>query len=1398
MERYFLMSSTENEYSLSKTEFKLFSSLVMFGGQTKQELLFATNLQVEKAEEALSRLLNKGLIQLDDEIEVYFMALPIDNIVNLLDVSSAEVEANFNTQTEIYEQYRKYIEEQLNEFRESLEKQLEVFQSSSNMLQASLKDDLEAIEQKRVKNTSELAETMLSSFSTQSSEVQAELKSNLSSESVNFEGEWTKALSSFQNIPEAGIRTIKGSIEKYDNELSETINLAIKKITSIQSKLSDIVVAVESESSGRIQEFFTNTGSIAEEFRTNLNTGLYESWKQEREYIDEIRRHVLTTEDEMKKALESVVENLAKDIDKDLNNGVKEVRQQTEKAIIESSNQLKTEFGEFVENASELVQEQKAPLDVLNTELIEMTFEQKLANFSSTFLRQLQAHLTADLNTLESNYRRVQENITDIMENIRRSSKDRLIQQRNAFEGLIRSFNEVIQKSIDRKEMDTVRFQQISQSVSHLLGNLLVSIPLRLGNYKASVKEFIETTNVELQEALGESSVNSVEDIYKILTDSQKRIELTFQETLEECKNEIQSVITSSDQLSNIVSSLHETYMEKIEQRYNQRAKVMNTELEAVARNFQQVINTMDGSFGDVNDRLSSEDVVSNIETSLNNSISQMKKGVGNSFTLSQTKSREFISQLDSTLQRHLDRTLDVIKEGFSQIKAEFSIELEKQFDLVNERNDNQQNNLISEIDSFSDYCTNEFTSYKTNLTKTLEENRKIFSEILDESRRATDEVINLHRSNITRYQEKGPNDILTFINQIESEVFTQNKNVKEAMEELISYYNNFSDSTMSEVTGLLRQYQESGDKLKTLVNDSVELVTKNLTKATDSIDTYYSDSERELENQINVTTGFVTSEVESSTETIRDEIQNLKTELVKTLDGLNSEIKDLVAYQDQEFKAKLPELSQEFSQVFDGLIQERSTSNQELEEKTEETLTKLSTDFNKQIQKSKETLQDVIKTIDKAISSNLENLEVIMKTNVEQAIQSLEVMYNFETSKEDVFGLREIQTKVKQANKRLKSAISESLKMHIEKFDQQLIAELQTSQEAIHTQTEEDLTRYLEDLADMISSSQTTLINQIHNYLKEERQTFDFTEMKTDLNEIIQNFTISSTHDIESLSTDLADGIQMATNEIAKSREKILSLFSELSTKFNEQNEKLLEELTKFKEGILNASEKAGSNFRKNLVANLDTYNNDIEKTSLDLSGKSTQLTQALVENLDKQVSSVLTRSQEVLDRLSKSFTQRVTTLKTLATETSRVKPIGTIRLIKLATDEAKNEFIKDTIRDATKQVIIVTANPTFLDIADLKAIPSEKRIYVITNFDFSKKGKKWASEVGKPVNINFHKSKTTKLSGLFVIQDEKAALVLPNTHGFITSDDELVKQLSNLTNLLKGSRIDLSADKK
>ena len=118
--------------------------------------------------------------------------------------------------------------------------------------------------------------------------------------------------------------------------------------------------------------------------------------------------------------------------------------------------------------------------------------------------------------------------------------------------------------------------------------------------------------------------------------------------------------------------------------------------------------------------------------------------------------------------------------------------------------------------------------------------------------------------------------------------------------------------------------------------------------------------------------------------------------------------------------------------------------------------------------------------------------------------------------------------------------------------------------------------------------------------------------------------------------------------------------------------------------------------------------------------------------------------------------------------------------------------------IKSASKQVFIVTSNPTILSVADLKTIPSDKRIFVITDFDFTKKGKKWISEVGNQVNVNFYKLKTKNLSGLLVIKDESSVLVLPNSLGFTSTDEKFILNLSRITTLLKGTSLRLNTPKK
>jgi hypothetical protein len=303
---------------------------------------------------------------------------------------------------------------------------------------------------------------------------------------------------------------------------------------------------------------------------------------------------------------------------------------------------------------------------------------------------------------------------------------------------------------------------------------------------------------------------------------------------------------------------------------------------------------------------------------------------------------------------------------------------------------------------------------------------------------------------------------------------------------------------------------------------------------------------------------------------------------------------------------------------------------------------------------------------------------------------------------------------------------------------------------------------------------------------------------MKNELNEKLLAFSESTTEHIEALSVDLADSIQMTIKEVEKSREQIWDLFSKLSTIIADQNAKLLEELTKFKEELSETVDNTSNDFRKNLNAHLDSYNTEINKNSLELTGKANQITQTTTEELESQISEVLDRSDTLFDNLTNTNNQHVETLQAFSNEFSRVKPIDSIRFINLPSDEAKNEFIIDMIKSASKQVSIMTSNPTFLSVVDLKAIPSEKRIFIITDFDFSKKGKKWATEVGKPVNINFYKLKAKNLSGIVVVRDENSVLVLPNSLGFTSTDEKLVSNLSRITSLLKGTSLQLKAQKK
>ncbi|MHA1942513.1 MAG: hypothetical protein ACW97P_12475, partial [Candidatus Hodarchaeales archaeon] len=177
----------------------------------------------------------------------------------------------------------------------------------------------------------------------------------------------------------------------------------------------------------------------------------------------------------------------------------------------------------------------------------------------------------------------------------------------------------------------------------------------------------------------------------------------------------------------------------------------------------------------------------------------------------------------------------------------------------------------------------------------------------------------------------------------------------------------------------------------------------------------------------------------------------------------------------------------------------------------------------------------------------------------------------------------------------------------------------------------------------------------------------------------------------------------------------------------------------------------------------------------------------------VEKSLNDLLSKTHETLNHLVEEQSEQSTILSKIGSEIMSEKPSPYLRLVKLTTNNAINEYILDLIRNSSKQLTIFMSDPTILSPVDLKAVPSNVRIWIFTPFDFTKKGKKWFSEIGNQVNINLRSSKAKKISGILAIQDEAQALVLPEDIGFTTSDAKFVSYLLNLLNMLKGTSLRL-----
>jgi hypothetical protein len=1387
------MTTTKIEFNLTKSESKILKTLNSYGGQIKKDLILISEIQADKAEEAITKLLEKGFISFEDTSEMIFLTLPISALTSMITSNISEIERKKEEQNHFFQLSKESVNSQLSTFEEQTQNNLEQLQKYNQNLEDSVQEALKRKDKNQHSQLNEIIDDLVTSVNSRIVESENASQEILSDGLTNLEKHWNRGIDGFQNLPESGTRNLRESIVKYEAELETAIKSSVDQIKKIQAHFMDLLTSVEAESTQRIQEFFTNSNIVSNDLKTNLNTGLLESRKKGKEFIEEVQEHVrISLEKDVLNTLKKVVADLTKDIDKEINTALVQVKKQTDSVIDTSSVQLQTEFKEFAESAKELILEQKSSLNVLDSAIIEESAEQKLKSLNDLFLNQVKVDLSSEINQIETSYRLAQNSVMDIMETLRKSAKTKLVQQSVEFEKLITSFSGLIDHSLTRKDLDISRFQQLSQSVEHLLRNLSVSIPMRTNQYRESLKETFEHTSTTLQDEVNDFSQSSIKKIYDSLSKSQEQISTITNETLEESKKEIQKVITSSDQFQTEMTSLQDEYLEKVENRFDQRAKVMNTELEAISRNFQQLLEGIEYGIGDLQTRLSSDTAtnLSSIETTLQSKLTQLQNEITTLFAQNQSETQNFVQSLESNFQTHLDRTLEVVKEGFSQVKEEFGLELSKQLEDVNDQNKNHQESLVNTLEDFIKQMT--FTEFKGNLEKTLEENKGNLNDCISENRSGLDEVLSLQKDNIAKYQERGPTDILSFINQIQTSATAQNRNIKETMEELLSFYDSFADSTIIEVNSIVRQVHESGDKIKSLLNESLQAILNNINRTSESLDLFYSDTLTELENQLGVASGFVTSEIETSTDSIQGEISSLKSKMDKTISNLNSEIKEVVSDSDQEFKNKLPDISKEFDRVFNNLVEEKTALNHETQKKISENIETFIESYTTQVGVIRTKIHDLLAEFNKAIDSNIDNLDVIVENNIQQTIKSMSSIYQLDAAKDDPFGLKDIQSKISTANKRLKAVVSESLRNQIEEFEKK-IPNLTNSFEAIQDQSEEDLTKSIEEFSDLVSSSQLTISTQLHNYLNEEKELLDFTEYRNNLKDTLHGFTKDSTQNIEQFAEDFADSIQRTVNEVNKSRDEIQTILTNMTQTLTEKNKETLEEYSTFKSSLISKIEGISTEANRDVSGEIGSYKNEIDKFTLETKGNMAQFIQNLKSEVETSLNERLSKTQETLDHLIDEQTAQSTILNTVESEILSETPIPYLRLLKLSTNNAINEYILDLIKNSSKQLTIYISDPTILSPVDLKAVPSNKRIWIFTSFDFTKKGKKWFSEIGNQVNINIRSSKGSKITGILAVQDEVQALVLPEDLGFITADTKFVSYLVNLLNMLKGTSIRL-----
>ncbi|MHA2113469.1 MAG: hypothetical protein ACW98W_18550 [Candidatus Hodarchaeales archaeon] len=221
----------------------------------------------------------------------------------------------------------------------------------------------------------------------------------------------------------------------------------------------------------------------------------------------------------------------------------------------------------------------------------------------------------------------------------------------------------------------------------------------------------------------------------------------------------------------------------------------------------------------------------------------------------------------------------------------------------------------------------------------------------------------------------------------------------------------------------------------------------------------------------------------------------------------------------------------------------------------------------------------------------------------------------------------------------------------------------------------------------------------------------------------------------------------------------------------------------------VTSKAEDLGNEFLKTISTELESYSNEIQKSTLESEGSMSQFIQTLNSEIEEYFESLLNKTQSLIDGLTQDHRYQLNTLNTVRSELDQVKLDSHLKLLKLPTNRVISDYIIEMARSSSKQISLYMSDPTILTPEELKTITKEKRIWLYTKMDFSKKGKKWFAEVGNQVNLNLRITKGSKINGILAVRDEDLAMVLPNDVGFSTTDNNFVKYLLNLLNVMKGS---------